>query len=223
MLASWKKDYDQPRQHIKMKRHHFADKGPSSQIYSFSSGHVWMWVLGYKESWAVKNWCFWTVVLEKTLENPLDCKEIKPVNPKGIQSWIFIGRTNAEAEAPVVWPAHVKSWLIWKDPDVGKDWGRRRRWRRRDDMVEWYHQLDEHEFEQVLRVGWWIGKPSMMQSMRLQWVIHDWATELTEVDMEGKLENICNRIKLKREFTRICFMRLKPLNPTKYTMESWIR
>ena len=122
MLASWKKDYDKPRQHIKMQRHHFADKGPSSQIYGFSSGHVWMWELDHKESWAPENWCFWAVVLEKTLESPLDSKEIQPVHPKRNQSWIFIGRTNAEAEAPVVWPPVVKSWRIRKDPDVGKDW-----------------------------------------------------------------------------------------------------
>ena len=97
MLASWKKSYDQPRQHIKKQRHYFANKGPSSQGYDFSSSHVWMWELDYKESWALKNWCFWTVMLKKTLESPLSCKEIQPVNPKGNQSWIFIGRTDAEA------------------------------------------------------------------------------------------------------------------------------
>ena len=95
--ASWKKSYDKPRQHIKKQKHYFANKGPSSQGYSFSSGHVWMWELDYKESWALKNWCFWTVVLEKTIESPMDCKKIQPVHPKGNQSWIFIGRTDAEA------------------------------------------------------------------------------------------------------------------------------
>ena len=100
----------------------FADKGPSSQTYGFSSSHVWMWELDYKESWAPKNWCLWTVVLEKTLESPLDCKEIKLVHPKGNQSWIFIGRTDAEAETPVFWPPDPKNWLIWKNPDAGKDW-----------------------------------------------------------------------------------------------------
>ena len=121
MLAPWKKIYDQPRQHIKKQRHHFADKGPSSQSYGFSSSYIWMWELDYKESWALKNWCFWTVVLEKTLESPLHCKEIQPVHPKGDQSWVFIGRTDVEAETPIFWPCHGKNWLIWKDPDAGKD------------------------------------------------------------------------------------------------------
>ena len=120
----------QPRQHIKKQRHHFADKGSHSQTYGFSSGHVWMWELDYKESWAPKNWCLWTVVLEKTLESPLDCKEIQPVHPKGDQSWVFIGGTDVEAETPILWPPDVKSWLIWKDPDAGKEGRRRRGWQR---------------------------------------------------------------------------------------------
>ena len=99
------------------------NKGPSSQSYGFSGSHVWMWELDYKESRTPKNWCFWSVVLEKTLDNPLDCKEIQPVRSKGYQSWMFFGRTDAKAETPVLWPPHVKSWLILKDPDVGKDWG----------------------------------------------------------------------------------------------------
>ena len=114
--------YEQPRQHSKKQRHYFA-KGPSSQGYGFFCGHVWMWELDYKESWALKYWCFWGVVLEKTLESPLDCKEIQPVHPKGDQSWVFIGRSDGEAEMPILWPPDVKSWLIWKDPDAGKDWG----------------------------------------------------------------------------------------------------
>ena len=122
MLGPWKKSYDQPRQHIKKQRQHFANKGLSSQGYGFSSSHVWMWELDYKESWVQKNWCFWTVVLEKTLESPLDCKEIQPVHPKGDQSWVFIGRTDVEAEIPILWPPDTKSCLIWKDPDAGKDW-----------------------------------------------------------------------------------------------------
>ena len=126
-------------------------KGLSSQRYGFSSGHVWMWELDYKESWAQKNWCFWTVVLEKTLENPLDSKEIIPVHPKGNQSWIFIGRTDAEAETPVLWPPDVKNWLICKDPDAGKDW--RQEKRTEDEMVGWHHRLDAHEFEQAPGVG----------------------------------------------------------------------
>ena len=97
---------------LKSRRHYFANKGPSSQGYGFSSGHVWMWELDYKESWAPKTWCFWTVVLEKTLESPLDCKEIQPVHPKGDQSWVFIGRTDVEAETPIPWPRDAKSWLI---------------------------------------------------------------------------------------------------------------
>ena len=118
-----KESYDQPRQHIKKQRHYFANKGPSSQSYGFSSNHVWMWELDYKENWAPKGWCFWTVLLEKTLENLLDCKEIKPVHPKGDQSWVFIGRTDVEAETPILWPPDAKCWLIWKDPDARKDWG----------------------------------------------------------------------------------------------------
>ena len=109
--------------------------------------------LDYKESWAPKNWCFWTVVLEKTLESPLDCKEIKPVNPKGNQSWIFNGRTDAEAETPILWSSDVKSWLIWKDPDTGKDWKWEEKGTTENEMVGWHHRLDGHEFEQVLGVG----------------------------------------------------------------------
>ena len=103
MLTLWKESFDHSRQHIKKQRHYFADKDPSSQGYGFSSSHVWMWDLDYKESWALNNWCFWTVVLEKTLESPLDCKEIQPVYPKGSHSWIFIERSNAEAETPILW------------------------------------------------------------------------------------------------------------------------
>ena len=120
--CSLKKGYDQTRHHIKKQRHYFASKGLSSQKYGFSSNHVQMWELDYKESWVLKNWCFWTVVLEKTPESPLDSKEIQPVHPKGNQSWIFIGKTNVEAETPILWPPDVKTWLIWKDPDTGKDW-----------------------------------------------------------------------------------------------------
>ena len=122
MLSLWKESYHQPRQNIKRQRYYFVNKGLSSQIYGFSSSHVWMWKLDYKESWAPKNWCFWTVVLEKTLESSLDCKEIQSVSPKGNQSWVFIGRTDAEAETPILWPPDVKNWLIRKDPDVRKDW-----------------------------------------------------------------------------------------------------
>ena len=123
MLAPWKKSYDQPRQHIKKQRHYFVNKGLSSQGYGFSSGHVWMWELDCEEDWALKNWCFWSVVLDKTLESPLDCKEIQSVHSKGDQSWVFIGGTDVEAETPILWPPDVKHWLIWKDPNAGKDWG----------------------------------------------------------------------------------------------------
>ena len=119
-LTPWKESYDQPTWHIKKQRHYFANKGPPSQGYGFSSSHVWMWELDYKESWAQKNWCFWIVVLEKTLESPLDCKEIQPVHPKGDQSWVFIGRTDVKAaDVAVFWPLDEKSCLIWNDPDVG--------------------------------------------------------------------------------------------------------
>jgi len=117
-----------------------------SQGYGFSSGHVWMWELDYKDSWALKNWYFWTVVLEETLESPLDCKEIQPVHPKGNQSWVFIGRTDAEAETPILWPPDVKRWLIGKDPDAGRDWGQEEKGTTEDEMAGWHHRLDGHEF-----------------------------------------------------------------------------
>ena len=126
-LTPWEESYNHPRQHIQKQRHYFADKGPSSQSYSFSSSHVRMWELGYKESWTPKIWCFWSVVLEKTLESPLDFKEIQPVHPKGNQSRIFTGRTDAEAEAPILWPPDVKNWLIGKPLMLGKIEGRKRR------------------------------------------------------------------------------------------------
>ena len=130
-------------------RHYFANKGPSSQGYCFSSGHVWIWELDNKESWAPKNWCFWTVVLEKTLESPLDCKEIQPVHLKGDQSWVFIGRTDVEDETPILWPHDMKNWPIGKDPDSGKDWRWEEKGMTEDEMVGWHHQLNGHEFEQT--------------------------------------------------------------------------
>ena len=153
MLAPWKKSYGQPRQHIKKQRHDFANKGPSSQSYGFSSSHVWMWELDHKESWAPKNWCFWPVVLEKTLESPLDCKEIQQVHPKGNQSWIFIGRTDGEAETPILWPPDAKNWLIGKDPDDGKDLRWEEKGTSEDEMAGWLHRLHGHEFEQAPGVG----------------------------------------------------------------------
>ena len=130
MLTPWKKSYDQPRQHIQKQRHYFVNKGPSSQGYGFSSGHLWMWELDWEESWVQKNWCFWTVVLEKTLESPLDCKEIQPVHSKEDQSWVFTGGTDVEAEIPILFPPNAKNWLG-KDPDAGKDWGQEEKgWQR---------------------------------------------------------------------------------------------
>ena len=168
MLAPWKRSYDKPRQCIKKQRHHFADKGPYSQCYGLSSGHVWMWELDHKEAWTLKNWCFWTVVLEKTLESPLDSK-IQPVHPKGNQLWIFIGRTDAEAEAPILWPVDSLEntlvlraggeegnggWETWMVPPIQGTWvwANSRRWSTR--------------------------KPGALQSMGWQRVGHNWVTEL---------------------------------------------
>ena len=146
-LAPWKESYDQPRQDIKKQRHYFTNTGLSSQSYDFSSGHVWLWELDCKESWAPKNWCFWTVVLQKALDSPLKCKKIQPVHLKGNQSWIFIGRTDAEAETLILWPPDVKNWLIWKDADAGKDWRQEEKGTTEDEMVGWHHSLNRHEFE----------------------------------------------------------------------------
>ena len=170
--------YDQPRQHIKKQRHYFVNKGPSSQGYGFSSSQVWMWESDYKESWALKNRCFGTVVLEKTLESPLDCKEIQPVHPKGDQSWVLIGRTDVEPKTPILWPPDVKTWLIWKDPDAGKDWGQEEKGMTEDEMVGWHHWLNGHEFEQTLGIydgqgslaccGSW-GREELDMTEQLNW------------------------------------------------------
>ena len=155
-----------------------------------------MWELDYKESWALKNWCFWTVVLEKTLESPLDCKEIQPVHSKGNQSWIFIGRTDAEAEMPILWPPDMKNWLIWKDPRAGKDGRQKGKGMTEDEMVGWHHRLNGHEFEWTLRVGdghgslacctlwsfkvsdipWWLNnnKSRYIHNLIYHWVLVDW-------------------------------------------------
>ena len=120
---------------------------------TFSKWYVWMWELDYKESWALKIWCFWTVVLEKTLESPFDSMEIQPVHPKGDQSWVFIGRTDVEAEIPILWPPDSKKWLIWKDPNAGKDWRQEEKGTTEDEMVEWHHWLNGHELGWTLGVG----------------------------------------------------------------------
>ena len=130
-----------------------------------------MWELDYKESWAPKNWCFWTVVLEKTLQSPLDCKEVQPVHPKRDQSWVFIGRIDVEAETPILWPLDVKSWLIGKDPNAGKYWGREEKGTIEDEMMGWHHQLNGHGFG-------WTGRPGVLRFMGSQIVRHNWATEL---------------------------------------------
>ena len=150
MLVPWKKSYDQPRQHIKKQRHFFADKRPSSHSYGFSSSHLWMWELDYKETWALKNWCFWTAVLEKTLESPLDGKEIQPVSPEGNQSWIFAGRTDAEAETPILWPILC---------------------------VGWHHQYNGHGFGWTPEVGDGQGALACCGSQDRR-VRHDWVTEM---------------------------------------------
>ena len=130
---------------------HFVNKGLNSQGCGFSSSHVWMWELDHKEGWALNNWCFWTVILERTFENPLNCKEIKPVNPKGNQTWIVTERAPAEAETPILWPPDVKSRLIGKDSDAGKDWRQKEKGAAEDEMVTWlHHRVNEHEFEQTL-------------------------------------------------------------------------
>ena len=136
----------QPRQRIKKERHYFANKGPSSQGYGFSSGLVWMWELDCEEGWAPKNWCFWTVVLEKTPECPLDCKEIQSVHSKRDQSWVFMGGIDIEAETLILWPPDEKSWLIWKNPDAGKDRRQEEKGMTEDEMVGWHHRLNGHGF-----------------------------------------------------------------------------
>ena len=148
-MYNWKKE----KKRKEKQRHDFVNKGPSSQGYGFSSSHAWMWELDCKESWAPKNWFFWTVVLEKTLENPLHCKEIQPVHPKGDQSWVFIGRTDVEAETPILWPPDANSWLIRKDCDDGKDWGQEEKGTTEDEMVGWHHWLNEHGFGWTPGVG----------------------------------------------------------------------
>ena len=178
MLAPWKKSYDQARLHIKKQRHYFANKGLSSQSYGFSSSHVWMWELDHKEGWMPKNWCFWTVVLEKTLERLLDCKEIQPVHPKGNQSWIFTGRTDAEAETPILLPSWWEEVTNEKTLMLGQIEGRRR-----GDDRRWDGWMASPTGWTWVWAGfgswWWTGKPGVLQSIGSRRIRHDWVTELT--------------------------------------------
>ena len=144
-----------------------------------------MWELDYEESWAPKNWCFWTTVLEKTLESPLDCKEIQPVHPKGNQSWVFIGRTDVEAETAILWPPDAKSWLIWKDPDAGKDWMWKERGTTEEEMAGWYHWLNGWVWVNSAS-WWWTGRPGVLWFTGSQRIRHDWATELNWTEPRSK-------------------------------------
>ena len=170
---------------IKKQRDYFANKGPSSQGYGFSSGHVWMWELDCEESWVLKHWCFWTVVLEKTLESPLDCKEIQPVHSKGNQSRVFFGRSDAKAETWILWLPHAKSWLIGKDSDAGRDWGQEEKGTTEDETAGWHHQLNGREFGWIPGVGdgqgglaccnsWGLKELDMTE--RLKWTELNWGS-----------------------------------------------
>ena len=173
----WKKIHDQPRQHIKNQRHYFVNKRPSSQSCGFSSSQVWMWELDCKESWSPKNWYFWTVVMEKTLVSPLDCQDIQAVYPEGNQSWIFIGRTDAEAETEITSGTWYEELTLWKKPWCWERLKARGKGAAEDEMVGWHHRLNGHEFEQAPGVGGWTGKPGILQSMGSQRVGHQWMTE----------------------------------------------
>ena len=195
MLATWKKSYDEPKQCIEKQRHHFANKDPYSQSYGFSDSYVWVWVLDLEKGWALKNRCFWTVVLEKSLESPLKCKEIKPVNPKGNQPWKFIARIDAEAEAPKLRPPDVKNWLIKKDPDARKDWRQEEKGMIEIKIVGWHLQLKGHEFEQTPEDGKGQGNlaccsPGVTKS-EIQ--LSDWTTILKFI-WKRKCVIIANRI-----------------------------
>ena len=217
MITPWKENYDQPRQHSKNQRHYFANKGLSSQGYGFSSGHVWMWELNYKESWAQKNGCFWTVELEKTLESSLDYKEIQPVHPKVDQSWVFIGKTDVKDESLILWPPDAKSWLIVKDPDAGKDWRREEKGTTEDEMFGCPHQLNGHE-------SWTIKKAEhrridsfelwcWRRLLRVPWTTRrSNQSILKEISSEYSLEGLM--LKLKLHYFGCLFRRTDSLEKT---------
>ena len=163
MLAPWKKSYDQPRQCIKEQRHSFANKGPSSQSYGFSSSHLWMWELDCKESWAPKNWCFWTVVLEKIHESPLDCKEIQPVHLKEIRPEYSLEGLILKLKCPILWPPGANNWLIGKDPDAGKDWRRVEKATTEDEIDGWMASPTQWTWVWVSSGSWWwTGRPGIL-------------------------------------------------------------
>ena len=156
-----------------------CQQNPCSQGYGFSNNHVWMWELGCEESWVPKNWCFWTVVLKKTLESPLDCKEIQPVHSKGDQPWDFFGRTDAKAETPVLWPPHAKGWLIGKDSGVRRYWGQEDKGTTKDEMAGWMTSLTRRTWVWVNSWSWWwTRRPDVLWFMGSQRVWQDWVTEL---------------------------------------------
>ena len=165
------------REIIYYHRGDFIDKGPYDQSCGFSSSHVWMCELDHKESWTPNSWCFWTVVLENTRESPLDSKDIKPVSPKGNQSWTFIGRTDTEPEALILWLPDVKSWPIGKGPDAGKEWRQEEKGSTEDEMVGWHHRVWENS-----RSWWWTEKPGVLQSIGLHRVGQDWVTKLNHCE-----------------------------------------
>ena len=185
MLTPWKKSYDEPRQHIKKQKHYLSNKGLSSQSCGFSNSHVWMWELDYKESWGLKNWCFRTVVLGKTFESPLDCKEIQPVHPKGNQSWIFIGSTYAQAEPPYFGHLMWRTDSLEKTLMLGKIEGGRRRGRQ---GMKWLDGILTRWTWVWASSGswWWTGRPGVLQSMRLQRAGHNWVTEPNWTELVGK-------------------------------------
>ena len=226
MPALRKKSYDQPRQHIKEQRHYFANKGSSNKSYGFSSSHVWMWELDYKESWVLKNWCFWTVVLEKTLENSLDSK-ILPVYPKGNPSWIVIGWTDAEDETPICWPLDAKNWLN-GDLDAGKYWRREEKGTTEDQTVGWHHQLNGYEFEKILWVGdgqeaWHATVHGVVKSQTQlsNWMEVNWTEEqLGEIRKPFKVNNAKKQRKTI-EWGRLEISARKSEIPTEHFIQRW--